>query len=620
MKFLSTLRNRLRGEKVSSPLKTIQPTQAATENLDPPIAPEQSPNGNTAESIEQVEPIVEAGAEGSVDQTNQPVDKLESLAEAESTEPVESTKVESSEVSAQPEVQAEEQQPQELQTEGVAPQVDDKQPVESPELEHAVEAEASDDGSSKETAEPTQTVVAEVAEEEQQAEPKSRIRILVESSETDDEKADALQPELQRAGILPESYLSRGASLFQCKDEERRRGDCDVLMLQSVYREINKHLSEDTSREYGGLLLGIEVQSFDPDTPSILITHSLRAKYTDGNSARLTFTVETWSEFNQQTDDLRKLGANLRRLGWYHSHPNHGIFLSHWDLNVCADFNRPTQVALVVDPIRNEGGFFVHGRSGYRSRPEQGFWELQDLQPESVVTWRNVRRVTTRTDRQPILIPPQTSDGTLRSDDTEHLQTESGYKNDSWTAGGTEGGELAQDSPIIRRAAYIDDEDQPVIRLQHSTHARESSNMPPWIFLLVAVLLPTTLAILALRSLSNLHQEIAAMEQSLDTLTQNLSNLETKVREVSVSRSSVEPSSSPVESSPTSGTDAPAVGSRNENRARVANSGAGADHRQNRPPRVAAKPPNKPSEVQKETHKTTAPATKAPTPKPTQSN
>jgi proteasome lid subunit RPN8/RPN11 len=612
MKLFSTIINRVLGEKATPPPKTVEPTP--TVNLEPAIAPEQSQNGNTVESIKQVEPIIQVEAEVSIDQTNQPVDSLESLAEGESTKPEESTKLKGLEASSESEVQAEQQQPQELQTEAIAPQEDDKEAVESHESEQTADAEAQDNGPSTTTVEPPQ-----VAEEEQQAEPKPRIKILGEPSEADEEESDAVQPEPQRTGFFLESHFSRGASLFQCKDEERRHGDCDVFMLQSVYLEINKHLSEDKSREYGGLLLGIEVHASNNDTPSILITNSLRADHTDGNSVRLTFTMETWREFDRQTDFLRKLGMNLRRLGWYHSHPNHGIFLSSYDLNVCADFTRQTHVALVVDPIRNEGGFFVHGWSGYRPHSQQGFWELQDRQQESVVTWRNVHRVATRTDGQPISIPQQTSDGTLRSDDTKHFQPESGYEKDNWTAGGMEGGELAQDSPILRRAAFINDDDQPVIRLHNPIQDSDSSNMPPWIFLVVAVLLPTILAILALRSLSNLRQDILAMEQSLSTLTQNLSNLETKVREAAASRPVIEPSASQPQSSTTSGADAPAVTSGSRNRTNAASSTTAS--RNSRAQRGSGRRTNNsPPPGNKETEKKPEPAKGVSTPKPNPSN
>src|SRR5205823_14556508 len=46
-------------------------------------------------------------------------------------------------------------------------------------------------------------------------------------------------------------------------------------------------------------------------------------------------------------------------VGWYHTHPDFGIFLSGHDLFIHQHFfNQPLQVAYVVDPIRQTRGFF----------------------------------------------------------------------------------------------------------------------------------------------------------------------------------------------------------------------------------------------------------------------
>ena len=46
-------------------------------------------------------------------------------------------------------------------------------------------------------------------------------------------------------------------------------------------------------------------------------------------------------------------------MGWYHTHPDFGIFLSSHDLFIHRNFfDQPLQVAYVVDPIRQTRGFF----------------------------------------------------------------------------------------------------------------------------------------------------------------------------------------------------------------------------------------------------------------------
>ncbi|MFX1379614.1 MAG: Mov34/MPN/PAD-1 family protein [Promethearchaeota archaeon] len=61
---------------------------------------------------------------------------------------------------------------------------------------------------------------------------------------------------------------------------------------------------------------------------------------------------------------------NLRIIGWWHSHPNLGCFLSSTDLLTQKYFFPDEyQVALVIDPVRNEFEFFCidnNTKKGYK--------------------------------------------------------------------------------------------------------------------------------------------------------------------------------------------------------------------------------------------------------------
>ena len=66
----------------------------------------------------------------------------------------------------------------------------------------------------------------------------------------------------------------------------------------------------------------------------------------------------------------RKRGnSSLRIVGWWHSHPDFGCFLSNTDLKTQKYFFPESyQVALVVDPIRNELEFYT-----LAERSEKGY-------------------------------------------------------------------------------------------------------------------------------------------------------------------------------------------------------------------------------------------------------
>lgn len=50
---------------------------------------------------------------------------------------------------------------------------------------------------------------------------------------------------------------------------------------------------------------------------------------------------------------------SLFTVGWYHSHPGHGIFMSQTDRRNHAMYHKAWQIALVVDPIHKTHGFFA---------------------------------------------------------------------------------------------------------------------------------------------------------------------------------------------------------------------------------------------------------------------
>ena len=63
-------------------------------------------------------------------------------------------------------------------------------------------------------------------------------------------------------------------------------------------------------------------------------------------------------------------------VGWYHTHPGWGVFLSGMDTFICDHFfNKPLDVALVIDPCQHERGFFQWTTQGdRRTRITKGFY------------------------------------------------------------------------------------------------------------------------------------------------------------------------------------------------------------------------------------------------------
>lgn len=141
-----------------------------------------------------------------------------------------------------------------------------------------------------------------------------------------------------------------------------------VFFTPEVHTAIGKHSSENTSVEICGVLVGLWQR--DDNGPFVRITQSIRGEAAQSKFAEVTFTHETWAKINSQMDTTY-LGLSI--VGWYHTHPDFGVFLSDRDRFIQEHFfSGPGQVAYVVDPIRKSEGVFVW-RDGKPTLTEH-FW------------------------------------------------------------------------------------------------------------------------------------------------------------------------------------------------------------------------------------------------------
>jgi len=126
---------------------------------------------------------------------------------------------------------------------------------------------------------------------------------------------------------------------------------------------IVSHSLQNPNVEVGGVLVG---KVFRDQSEYVIVTGSIPAKQTVGSRISLTFTLETWEEIYRD-HALNYPGTVI--LGWYHTHPGHGIFLSNRDEYIHRNFfSNPNQLAVVVDPrARTCGVFRLDGMHLYRN-------------------------------------------------------------------------------------------------------------------------------------------------------------------------------------------------------------------------------------------------------------
>jgi|LSQX01.2.fsa_nt_gb proteasome lid subunit RPN8/RPN11 len=131
--------------------------------------------------------------------------------------------------------------------------------------------------------------------------------------------------------------------------------DCpDIRIDPEVDKQIQTFAKTDTGKELGGVLLGELIA--DSVIPQVRIKAAIEAKHTEAVQTSVKFTHDTWDDINRVKDEKY---PDMRIVGWFHTHPGFGIFLSRWDMFIQENFfNLPWQVAYVVDPVGKTSGFF----------------------------------------------------------------------------------------------------------------------------------------------------------------------------------------------------------------------------------------------------------------------
>lgn len=168
------------------------------------------------------------------------------------------------------------------------------------------------------------------------------------------ESSSAARADLDRAEVVPELSYDLGAL-----------GSVTATMNGRVCRALAEHCGESNlhGREVGGVLVGYRsegeftAQSSEGRNYDLVVTNAIPIRSFDSSSDHLSFTEEVWA---RAEEEIRKkyASAGKLRLGWYHTHPDQGIFFSDTDQTAHEIFAEPYQFALVIDPRGMNAGLF----------------------------------------------------------------------------------------------------------------------------------------------------------------------------------------------------------------------------------------------------------------------
>ena len=189
--------------------------------------------------------------------------------------------------------------------------------------------------------------------------------------------------------VIEDNFPKHRTLHLKPNDGAIQRGSrIDIVVTEEVLLATAHHVARDTSKESGGFLLGNRYVCPNTNRQYIVIDQFMKADYTEGTQVSLTFTTSSWAQLKDRMSG-KYLGKTL--VGWYHSHPAMGIFLSNYDLDIHKNrFANEWDVALVLDPVKHEGGFFAWVEGNVNPREKLDFYELLDGDSrETVVAWTN---------------------------------------------------------------------------------------------------------------------------------------------------------------------------------------------------------------------------------------
>ncbi len=124
----------------------------------------------------------------------------------------------------------------------------------------------------------------------------------------------------------------------------------NLLLSSSSISKMDNHSKSDLSREVGGFLIGTIKNSITT------VIDFIPALAGDSKATSFQFTEKDWSFLYKTLDKY----DNLELVGWFHTHPDFGAFLSSYDQFIQDSFFSDSgRVAIVFDPIREDWAAFL---------------------------------------------------------------------------------------------------------------------------------------------------------------------------------------------------------------------------------------------------------------------
>ena len=245
----------------------------------------------------------------------------------------------------------------------------------------------------------------------------------VKAEEKEDEKKDRSTKESETGKPLPTSGQEEPEFTFEPRQKMKSTFSRDDLFMvkrsgKEYYRTNLHDMWKDTSvsvvyfkrscavemdvcvtRSYApemipetaGFLLGQYVEGTaqkERKMYEVVCEVFIPAQHIQSNQLEVEFTPETFRDLAAKSDKY----PNLKILGWFHTHPNWGVFLSDRDENIHENyFRKKWQIAVVVDPLSDKIGIFTWGTKNQLNNAPKGLNKKDFVDWSRLKEWLKVR-------------------------------------------------------------------------------------------------------------------------------------------------------------------------------------------------------------------------------------
>ncbi len=181
------------------------------------------------------------------------------------------------------------------------------------------------------------------------------------------------EPSAEVPEIIPSKARVRVAGM-QLPSGHPTWAAVDILVDEPALRATQAHALSSLNREVAGVLIGPRPEKQPDGRYLVHIIDTIVAKHTVMQGASVTYTPESWRYLNDTLQQRYPDDTGVM-VGWYHTHPGFGIFLSGMDLFIHQNFfTQIWHVAMVLDPRARTSGFFCWDRPKSKVSRCDFFW------------------------------------------------------------------------------------------------------------------------------------------------------------------------------------------------------------------------------------------------------